>query len=81
MSLLRNAERCLANQQAHKLLNALVPTAHEGSWFHKQTQRLSKAEQRRIGGVFTVEGISSTLLILHRGSHFISRRTHNCGKR
>ena len=52
MSLLRNAERCLANQQAFKLLHAIVPRTLDGAWLQKQTR---EADIRRNKGNFTTE--------------------------
>ena len=56
MSLLRNAEKCFANQQAHKSLNAFVTTPHDGAWLRERTQHLQEADRRRNGGELTIYG-------------------------
>ena len=50
MSLLRNAERCLANQQTHKLLNAFVTSPLNGAWLQQHGRAIEEAEKRQSDG-------------------------------
>ncbi len=50
MSLLRKAEKCFANQQVHKILNALVSPRDEGTLIQKHTWNLRDADKRREEG-------------------------------
>lgn len=60
MSLLRNAQRCYANQQAHKLLNAFVTAPHDGAWLQRQTRDLREADERRDEGNPLIQGLKYT---------------------
>jgi aspartyl-tRNA(Asn)/glutamyl-tRNA(Gln) amidotransferase subunit A len=54
MSLLREAERCLANQTSHAVLNAFIttlPAASGSSWL----DRVKDADRRREQGTGTAE--------------------------
>lgn len=55
MSLLREAEKCLANQGSHAALNALITTLHQsGQWL----ERVRDADARRTRGEY--EGCIAT---------------------
>lgn len=55
MSLLRNAERCFANQQVHKVLNAFVTTPHDAAWLQRRTRDLQEADERFNGGESAIQ--------------------------
>lgn len=61
MSLLRRAEKCLANQQVHKLLNAFVCPRDQGTLIEEQN--LLDADQRRDGGWFIKQSLPEVYLI------------------
>lgn len=63
MSLLRRAEKCLANQQVHRLLNAFVYPRDEGTWIQEHTWDLRDADTRRDGGTSIKESSSKAYLI------------------
>ena len=50
MSLLQKAEQCFANQQAYRLLNALVTVLSPGALLQQHNQNLRAAIERRIQG-------------------------------
>jgi len=50
MSVLQRAERCFANQQTFKALNAFVTPANDGALPHQRLRDLQKAEARSKGG-------------------------------
>ena len=63
MSLLRRAEKCFANQQVHKSLNALVPPRDEGRSIQEHTWNLRDADKRREEGTPIKEGLGKAYLI------------------
>lgn len=50
MSLLRRAEKCFANQEVHKLLNAFVLPRDDGTLIQEHTWNLRDADERRDEG-------------------------------
>lgn len=58
MSLLRRAEKCFANQEVHKLLNAFVLPRDDGTLIQEHTWNLRDADERRDEGIAksTIDG-------------------------
>ena len=63
MSLLRGAEKCFANQQVHKALNAFVRPRDEGTLIQEHTWNLRHADNRRDGGTSIKESLGKAYLI------------------
>ena len=64
MSLLRNAERCFANQHTHKLLNAFIATLKHDFPYEPE---LHGAEERNRDGELVWEKVFRLWLTLHSG--------------
>ena len=63
MSLLRRAEKCFANQQVHKLLNAFVSPGDESTLIQERFWNLRDADKRREEGASFKESLSKAYLI------------------
>lgn len=63
MSLLRRAEKCFANQQVHKLLNAIVTPRDEDTLIREHCWNLRDADKRREEGASIKESLSKAYLI------------------
>lgn len=63
MSLFRRAEKCFANQQVHKALNAFVSPHDEGTLVQQNTWNLRDADKRRNAGTSVTEDLGKAYLI------------------
>ena len=57
MSLLRRAEKCFANQQIHKALNAFVRPRDENTLVQEYTWDIRDAEKRRDRGTSIMQSL------------------------
>ena len=63
MSLLRGAQKCLANQKVHKALNAFVSPRGQSALIQERTWDLRDPDKRQDGGASIEESLGETFLI------------------
>ena len=61
MSLLRGAEKCFANQQIYKPLNAFVRPRDEDTLVQEYTWDIRDADKRRDGGTSIIESLAQSV--------------------